>query len=78
MGTHIHLRVPTHGLVRRLEPRLQGSTDSSYLTVGATDQGFIPDAIKAAKDIGYKVIRLVFQNLVPNPTNILPGLVLGS
>ena len=28
------------------------------LTVGATDQGFIPDAIKAAQEIGYTVIRL--------------------
>lgn len=30
----------------------------TLFTVGATDQGFIPDAIKAAQDIGYTVIRL--------------------
>lgn len=37
------------------------------LTVGATDQGFIPDAIKAAQNIGYTVIRLGFQTLIPIP-----------
>ena len=50
----------------------------TLLTVGATDQGFIPDAIKAAKDIGYKVIRLVIQTLVQSPADILTGLELGS
>ena len=37
------------------------------LTVGATDQGFISDAIKAAQGIGYTVIRLGCQKLVPSP-----------
>ena len=76
MGNHIHSRVLTHGLVRRSQPRLQSSLTLS--TVGATDEGFIPDAIKAAKDIGYKVIRLVSYSLLSRPTDILPGLELGS
>lgn len=46
-------------------------------TVGATDQGFIPDAIKLAQDIGYKVIRLVFKRPVPVPANTFAELELG-
>lgn len=65
MGNRTLLRVPTHGPVRLSERRLQDSTDS--LAVGATDQGFISDAIKSAQGIGYTVIRLGFQELVPRP-----------
>ena len=50
----------------------------TLLTVGATDQGFIHDAIKAAQDIGYKVIRSVFKTPVPIPLDALAGLELGS
>ena len=77
MGNHIHLRVPIYGLVRPSK-HLDYKAPLTLLTVGATDQGFIPDAIKAAKDIGYKVIRLVLHALVSSQTNILSGLQLGS
>ena len=77
MGNRIHLQVPIHGLVRPSR-HPDHKAPLTLLTVGATDQGFIPDAIKAAKDIGYKVIRLIFHALVSSPTNILSGLELGS
>ena len=76
MGNHIRLRVPTHGLVRCLSHEHKALL--TPLAVGATDQGFIPDAIKAAQDIGYKVIRLVFYTWIPSPTNAFSGLELGS
>lgn len=46
--------------------------------VGATDQGFIPDAIKAAQGIGYTVIRFEIRIHYQFPTDITLELQRGS
>ena len=56
MGNHIRLQVPTPGLVRHSGTKTTKAL-LTLLTVGATDEDFIADAIKSAQSIGYKVIR---------------------
>ena len=65
MGNRIPLLAPMRELVRKSTHNLKALLTT--FAVGATDQGFIPEIIKAAKEmIGYAVIKLGSYIVLPS------------
>ncbi|KAF6235215.1 hypothetical protein HO173_006409 [Letharia columbiana] len=64
--------VTTNGLQFELNGKPYSFAGANSWTLGATDQGFIPDAIRAAQNIGYTVIR-VGAWIMKDPSNNLLG-----
>lgn len=64
--------VTTNGLQFELNGKPYSFAGANSWTIGATDQGFISDAIKSAQGIGYTVIR-VGAWIMKDPSNSLLG-----